>query len=353
MSKLVRLREMGVQVHACTTDIDLIALRDAKPDETTGLVTTEHRIFPDGQLFHPSNPETPWSLDDAFRKGIIASQVKSGLGIQVDFNHLSAGGWFSYPSIADGAAAGWVTELEDRGAEGLWGKFEWTDAGLTAIRARQYRYLSPEFTFKQFDKASGEYVGSPRLYAVALTNRPFLEQQDPIAATDRLAGEEITMPTEKLDDAALKLAETQKKLEESNTRLAELEAAQKVQDLAMAGVRASQRASAIDEAVKAGRVTPAMLEGVNALAEACGDNIDKLKKYLANLPVQTRPKPIGEDPKVETGDKVTALSDDDRAVAKFLGLTEAQFRQGSLWAEIDVHGKRYDSSGNEIVKGVA
>lgn len=319
-----RNTSLGVE-HGCVAKLDVVMFTDAQASEN-GTVTTEHRIFPDGKLFHPSDSETPMAFDASFRSGMISTFAKTGLDVQIDFNHLSAGGFFSYPSIDDGAAAGWVTSLEDRGADGLWGKFEWTERGLQAVRAREYRYLSPEFSFKHYDKNNGTTAAEPRLYAVALTNRPFLEQQERIAATDPVGhGDHMKENTEAAD---AKLAELQGKLDAANKQIALAEETKRIQDAALAEVQKQQRLADIEAAVAAGKVTPALRPMIEKFAET-HDRSD-LASLLSNLPVQTRAKALGHDPAAAT-DESTELSSDDKAAAKWIGLSEGDFKKYSKW----------------------
>lgn len=335
-----RNTSLGVE-HGCVAQIDALMFKDVKASDN-GTVTTEHRIFPDGKLFHPSDSETPMTFDASFRRGLMDTFSKTGLDVQIDFNHLSAGGFFSYPSIDDGAAAGWVTSLEDRGADGLWGKFEWTDRGLQAVRAREYRYLSPEFSFKHYDKGTGTTAAEPRLYAVALTNRPFLEQQQRIAATDSAAKGESMLNKDDGATAEAKLADVQKQLDEANRKIALGEETKRIQDAALAEVHKQQRLSDVEAAVAAGKVTPALRPMIEKFAEA--HTREDLATLLSNLPVQTRAKPVGQGDKPETDDG-TALTDADKAAARFIGLSEKDFKKYSNWEGASVTG--------QLVKGVA
>ena len=83
-------------------------------------------------------------------------------------------------------APGWVTRLEVRnGGSELWALFKWVSAdAVRYVRTGQYRYVSPAVNFRARDKASGKPAGA-KLTSVALTNHPFLEGMQPLAADDR------------------------------------------------------------------------------------------------------------------------------------------------------------------------
>lgn len=335
---------LGVE-HGCTSALDAKLFKDAQAN-AEGTVTTSHRLFPDAKIFHPSDPELPMSFDSTFRQGMMRSFAKTGLDVQLDFNHLSAGNIFSTPSEQDGAAAGWITNLEDRGTDGLWGNVEWTDSGLNAVRTKKYRYLSPEFAFKQFDKSNGTTSPDPRLYAVALTNRPFLENQQRVAASDVVAHEEGSQMAEKATEDATKLADLVTQVAELQRKLTLSEEGQKVQTIALAEVRKNQRLTAIEAAVATGRVTPALRPSVERFAEACGDDLTQLSTFLSNLPVQVRPKAVGQGA-VDTGDG-DSLSEADHAMGEWFGVSDADLKKFGDW---DTIGLKRDMKIRGAAKG--
>lgn len=102
----------------------MLAFRDSEPAEGE-VMATQYRIFSKATLYHPSDPEKPIKLNEAFFDAMIETFDRAGLALQADFNHRSSGGLFEHPSADDGAAAGWITELENRGDDGLWAKIEW------------------------------------------------------------------------------------------------------------------------------------------------------------------------------------------------------------------------------------
>lgn len=322
--------------------IDLAQFRDKPQDVAPEVgVQTQHQIFPAGKVHHYSAPDAPIDFGEDFRRGLMESFSTSGLDVQLDFNHRSTAGR-DHPSIEDGAAAGWVVGLEDRGEQGLWANVEWTDRGLKAVRSREYRYLSPEFSLKQFDKATGQVVDRPRLFAVALTNRPFLERQQRLAASDTAptGALEAAMADQKpagdkpADVDVVALSEQVKNLlAETAATKAENEALR----VSMSEIKKSQKTALIDEAQKQGKVTPAMRPHVEKFADAVGD-IDKLKEFLASLAVQINAALEGAAPAADQPEQA-ALSDSERRVIKTLGLSEDDYRKFGNWAGITADGR--------------
>jgi phage I-like protein len=91
--------------------------------------------------------------------------------VPVDYEHQTLAG-------GKAPAAGWITELADKGTAGLWGKVKWTAEAAKHLAMREYRYLSPVLLANKKDGA-GRYVPS-RLHSAALTNTPQIDGMVPI-----------------------------------------------------------------------------------------------------------------------------------------------------------------------------
>jgi len=274
-------------------DSDVAETEDAEDS----LVTSDVLLFPEKEIHHPFRDE-PFNFDSKFRAGMIRTFKKTGLKIQLDFNHGSGGGFMSIPTQEEGKAAGWIVALEDREKKGLWGKVEWNQSGLNAVRTREYLYISPEFALSYYDTSVGKQVEKPRLFAVALTNRPFLEKQKTLAASHDAAMREKENMSEfedlknmisGLNETLSKLAEGQIKLSESQVALSDKVAASET--LALAAVeqqKTDQRNLILNNAAKAGRLIPANRE----IVEKFADTVDavELTKFIDALPVVTRPQ---------------------------------------------------------------
>lgn len=91
-------------------------------------------------------------------------------------------------------ASGWVQSLEIRD-NGLWAKVEWTAKAAEMIRAGEYRYCSVVVDFESTDRKTGEDIG-PELLEVGLTNTPFVDGQEPLAASSVAARKACKMAEE-------------------------------------------------------------------------------------------------------------------------------------------------------------
>mgnify|MGYP000852018624 FL=1 len=137
---------------------------------------------------HPQNTVefTPQVFDE-----IIANfrATKNG-EVPGDYEHTSER---LPPTVAtDGVPAPfWVTDVATRnGDKELWAKFSWVDPqAVRYVRSKRYRYVSPAVNFNARSRETGLPIGA-RLTSVALTNHPFLDGMQPIAASAN-AGDHI------------------------------------------------------------------------------------------------------------------------------------------------------------------
>lgn len=109
---------------------------------------------------------------------------------------------------------------------------------------------------------------------------------------------------------------------------------------ALAEVNKNRREALIEAAVKEGRVTATLRTHVDAYAEQCGNDFEKLSAYLAALPVQTRSAPQGDTPP-EDNPEGFASADDER-IAKALRVSVDDITQYA-----DYRGATFDG---ELIK---
>lgn len=115
--------------------------------------------------------------------------------IPIDFEHASEQDPTLGTIPTDGAPAqGWIIDLQDRGAAGLWGLVEWLEPARTYVREGKYKFFSPAIRFNSRDRVTGADVGA-RLTSGALTNNPFLDGMAQMAAKDTAGGDAATTLT--------------------------------------------------------------------------------------------------------------------------------------------------------------
>jgi phage I-like protein len=127
------------------------------------------RIFPDGEY---ECEDGTYICDAESRTLCLDYFEQRGNDLVVDYEHATLEG-------TEAPAAGWITELDDRGDAGLWARVDWTTRAADYLRAGEYRYYSPVFLI---DPKTKRVV---KLYHLALTNWP--GSNDMTALTEQIA----------------------------------------------------------------------------------------------------------------------------------------------------------------------
>lgn len=132
---------------------------------------------------YAGHPSGPFELTTRVFAEIIGNFRAQANPVPIDFEHASE----QDPTRGDipsrGApATGWIHDLEIRGSD-LWAFVEWLEPAKSQIRAGQYRYISPALRFGSKDRVTGRVIG-PKITSAGLTNTPFLDGMQPLAAKD-------------------------------------------------------------------------------------------------------------------------------------------------------------------------
>lgn len=352
---------------AAATALAVAFRMDASPggsdghEDPNGPPTWVH-LLPAG-TFAGSDGRGPYHLRDA--AAVIAASMpvgpdgKPGRPLPIDYDHATD---FGRGTGAPAPAAGWITAIEARD-DGLWAKVEWTERAAAAIKAKEWRFISPVFLHAKDGTVQ-------QLLRAGLVNDPNFTNLAAVASADNQSGaphDGGTMDaklllalglaaTATLDDAlaacaklkadadglkavAVQLGHTGdmtataiathakslasdpakfvpiEQLTAVNTRLATIETE-----------RAAEKAdAAVDAAMRAGKVSPAMKDW--AIAYASKD-LPAFEVYLKTAPVIVAPGaagPSGEPAPAAGANDPTAL-----AVCKSLGITpEAYAKAGT------------------------
>ncbi|MGI8839756.1 MAG: phage protease [Caulobacteraceae bacterium] len=153
---------------SCAHSAD-VAASDGAPKEYI-------QLFPMG-VVRGRDGRGPYRLDDPAhaQRVIDASLASAGSAeIAIDYDHQMV---FGAKDGVGGAApaAGWIKSLDTK-PDGVWARVEWTDAAAAKIKAREYRYISPFFSF---DKATGALT---RIWNAGLVNHPNFTELAAVAA---------------------------------------------------------------------------------------------------------------------------------------------------------------------------
>lgn len=131
------------------------------------------------------HPTGPFQLNEThFEEMVRNFRATQNRRIQVDFEHASeADGSAGSIPVLGAPAQAWIYELDNRGSDGLWALMEWLEPARTYVREGKYQFISPAVHFNARDRVSGERIGA-RLRSAGLTNNPFLDGMQRLAARD-------------------------------------------------------------------------------------------------------------------------------------------------------------------------
>lgn len=130
-------------------------------------------------LGHVVSQKGEFDVDEESLELMKAQIAQRGVDLVVDYEHQTLTG--------DRApAAGWVKEIFLDGGH-VKARVEWTLPAKQYLENREYRYLSPVITVRKADnKATG-------LHSLALTNTPAIEGMTPIVNSSNFKGGQINM----------------------------------------------------------------------------------------------------------------------------------------------------------------
>jgi phage I-like protein len=233
-----------------------------------------------------------------------------GIDIAVDYKHDS-----------EDVAAGWIKalELKENGKETeLWAQVDWTPKASKVLADKEFRYISPDFSFNYQDNETLKKHG-PVLLGAGLTNRPVIKKMEP--AVELTEGEKLesqieerkTMSEEKTKELEAKLELAEKNAQEAIARAEKLEQETKLAEkkMSFAQLLAQGKVCAAQEA--------AYLSGdTQKFAE-----LSKVVKLSEQGSGAGAPEEVKEDDKeVDTQDKIHELAE-KRASEKKIKYHEA------------------------------
>lgn len=215
------------------------------------------------------------------------------LALPVDVNHASE---LQAPKGNESPARGWVEALEVRNGA-IWGRVAWNAEGRTAVGGKQYRYLSPVF---RFDPKSREIQ---RLTSVALVNDPNFnialnsanDQENPVV--DEAIRKALGLPETATADQAVTAITALNARASAATNLNEyvprgdydtaVNRANAAESALSQNKKAQHQAeidTAIDAALKSGKITPATVEYHKASCAAEG-GLERFKAFVQSAPI--------------------------------------------------------------------
>jgi phage I-like protein len=132
-----------------------------------GKAPDEIQLLPYGMVNSKHGP----ILNDEIAMQEIISLFNSQVNeMVIDYEHQTLYG-------GEAPAAGWITEMINKGEQGLWAKVTWTERAKQYIENKEYRYLSPVVWVRQSDGRAIE------IQTCALTNMPAIDGMVPLINT--------------------------------------------------------------------------------------------------------------------------------------------------------------------------
>jgi len=204
----------------------------------------------------------------------------------------------------------------------LYGQVQWNTKGVTALSEKEYRYFSPEFRFNYTHPHTGEEHGTT-LLGGALTNYPFLKMEAITELNNKNSqGDdqvdkttiELSVHNEKVVELSGKISEVQGKLDASEAKNVEL--SEKVKELE-GKIEQSKKESAHNKLFNDGKITKSQLVALN-------EGKGMLEVLALGADLNEDGKGTSESPSTDIN-----LSEEDKKLAKKLGLSEEEFAAGN------------------------
>lgn len=279
-----------------------------------------------------------WSYDPA---QVLAATKAHTAGADLPFDYVHATE-LKAPQGEDAPASGWAREyrINERGA--IEARVEWTAKARNAIAQREYRYISPVFTYDDAGRihrfSSFGLVNKPNLLTKALNaEQPTTENIPMLAAAIRAAlglpetatedeavaaikalkeAKETALNSEKAPSLQLYVPRGDYNALEQRARNAEQQLKQREEDELKTAINTE-----IDAALKAGKITPATKAYHLAACQEEG-GLERFREFVKAAPSVTAT--VVPEGKVDEQNK-TALNAEQQQAARMFGMTDAQY----------------------------
>lgn len=248
------------------------------------------QITPIGEFQHPRGLQridkaAVEKMENSFHS-VLQKLKRRFRGVPIYRGHPDVPGLAN--EYTDDKAYGWITDLQAR-EDGLYGKAEWSPEGADMVKSKHYRFPSGYWDAAVVSEVKGMKIYQPHtLLSVGLTNRPRIPVQ--ALANSEIQQKENEMNRE-IIAALLGLAATATEADITTkitelrglpTRVSALEnaetttkgeiekanAAKKTADEKLANVAKERNRLALENAISAGRLTPAEKKEWEAKLEA-------------------------------------------------------------------------------------
>jgi phage I-like protein len=307
--------------------LEKMAEQDGAPLWIELIPAGEDVVGRDGRAWVNTDPEAILEAFDA-----------NGADLPIDIEHATQ---LKGANGDHAPAAGWIKSLEVREGGSIWGLVEWVGSGVYLVREKEYRYISPVFSY---NPKTGQIIA---LKSAGLTNNPNLQltalnnaQQPPKETTmDKLLVLLGLSATATESDAiiavnTMQTALTAAKAEKValNTSLenvvprADFDLAVNSRDDALGKLKAIETdalaadiETAINSALEAGTIAPASREYHVASCQAEG-GLERFKAFAKSAPIIGAPAKELSDEQIAAN--AASLTEDEIAICRQFGHSE-------------------------------
>ena len=332
MNKKTAAGQGGIERIILAVALNFTTSESGLPDRIDLLPAGKRITGRDGRAWNNTNPSA-----------VVERTNNAGIDLVLDFEHASE---LKAPKGEPAPAAAWLNDLRVEVDGRITAAVNrWTPKGGRAVRAGDYRYVSPAVNY---DPRTMEIVG---IASAGLTNKPNL----PLAALNHEQQEEQTMlkkilaklglPEDASEDMALNAigkmhTDLQTALNSAATPSldkfvprADYETALNRATTAEAKIADADKAklegeieTAINEALTAGKIAPASKEFYVATCRSEG-GLAKFKQFIASAPKIVADSGMGG--KTPEGEK-TALNAQEKDIIAKMGVTEEEYIKAAV-----------------------
>lgn len=256
-----------------------------------------------------------------------------GADLPLDWEHATEK---KAPQGDEAPAAAWITALEVRGGA-LWGRLSWNDRGRASVASREYRYLSPVFTYDRdtlriFRLTSVGLVNSPNLQLPALNREEVTPvkfsaallaalaltadatEEQVITAINAMKGERDTALNRANNPPTPSLDKYVPRADFDAERARASSAEQKLAEFEAKALNA-EIDTEIDGALKAGKITPATVEYHKAQCRQEG-GLQRFRDFVKSAPTVADPTDLGQR---KPDEQPSAMNAEEKKVAAMFG----------------------------------
>ncbi len=232
-------------------------------------------------------------------------------------------------------AYGWIMRLENREGE-IWGLVDWNSEGRELIEEKKYAYYSPSFSF---DAQTGQIFA---LVSAGLTNDPNLDvpalnrKEDTSMKLPKLICEALGISEDATqEDAVVAINSVKSDRDVALNRASSIDLNVAVPketyqlalnraetaEQALKAIQESEIDAVVEDAIKAGKVSPANKEMFLGMCRAEG-GIEQFKKFVETAPA------IATNSKVtttQTSVQADELDPEEIALCRKMGVTQEEY----------------------------